>query len=93
MVNKNYGTAAHFVDIRTAVPYVSFMHTVIETSVFERQARNVPDEELRAIIAEIAENPIQGNVIKGTGGARKVRFRTADKGKSGGYRTNHYFAG
>ncbi len=29
----------------------------------------------------------------GTGGCRKVRFPGKGKGKSGGYRTVHYFAG
>ena len=29
----------------------------------------------------------------GTGGCRKVRFAGKGKGKSGGYRTVHYFAG
>nr|WP_306025520.1 type II toxin-antitoxin system RelE/ParE family toxin [Oceaniradius stylonematis] len=31
-------------------------------------------------------------IIPGTGGARKVRFVGSGKGKSGGYRTIHYFA-
>ena len=31
--------------------------------------------------------------MPGSGGARKVRFARRGKGKSGGYRTVHYFAG
>ncbi|MGY4174759.1 hypothetical protein ACVIHH_000050 [Bradyrhizobium sp. USDA 4518] len=46
-----------------------------------------------AIVTAIAEDPTQGDMMKGTGGARKVRFPGRGKGKSGGYRTVHYFAG
>jgi hypothetical protein len=31
--------------------------------------------------------------MEGTGGARKLRFAGRGKGKRGGYRTVHYFAG
>lgn len=34
-----------------------------------------------------------GDVIPGTGGARKVRFVGRGKGKSGGFRVITYFAG
>ncbi len=38
-------------------------------------------------------NPMSGDLVPGTGGARKVRFAGAGKGNSGGYRTIHYFGG
>ena len=41
----------------------------------------------------LAANPKAGDVIKGTGGARKVRFAMPGKGKRGGYRTIHYYGG
>ena len=70
------------------------MQTVVTTSVFERQAKaaGVTDRELAEMIDFLAENPETGTVIPGTGGARKVRFRSEGKGKSGGYRTVHYYA-
>lgn len=34
----------------------------------------------------LAENPEQGDVITGTGGIRKIRLKSASKGKSGGFR-------
>jgi hypothetical protein len=34
----------------------------------------------------LAENPEQGDVIPGTGGIRKIRLKSATKGKSGGFR-------
>ena len=41
----------------------------------------------------IAANPASGDVIEGTGGARKVRFAGRSKGKSGGYRVITFFSG
>lgn len=51
------------------------------------------DDELQAIEVWLSENPTAGVVIQGTGGARKVRFARRGKGKSGGYRTIHFFGG
>jgi hypothetical protein len=36
--------------------------------------------------------PLAGDIIKGTGGARKRRFPGRGKGKNGGYRTISYYA-
>lgn len=41
----------------------------------------------------LAADPEAGNLIPGTGGARKRRFAGRGKGKSGGYRTVTYFGG
>lgn len=70
------------------------MHTVITTSVFERQAKEagLSEDEMSEMIAFLADNPDAGAIIPGTGGARKVRFAGSGRGKSGGYRTIHYFA-
>jgi hypothetical protein len=46
-----------------------------------------------AIVTGVAANPAAGDVIEGTGGARKVRFAGKGKGKSGGYRVITFFAG
>ena len=43
--------------------------------------------------AWIAANPADGDVVEGTGGARKVRFAGRGKGKSGGYRVITFFSG
>ena len=53
----------------------------------------LPDDERLAIVAWIAANPAAGDVIEGTGGARKVRFAGRGKGKSGGYRVITFFSG
>ena len=71
------------------------MQTVVETAAFLSDARflAMPDEERLAIVTSIAANPEAGDVIKGTGGARKVRFAGKGKGKSGGYRVITFFTG
>jgi len=70
------------------------MHAVIETSVFLRDAARagISDAERFDIVTLIARNPTIGDVIPGTGGARKVRVAGRGKGKSGGYRIITYFA-
>ena len=45
------------------------------------------------IAATLATDPLAGDIIPGTSGLRKLRFPRAGEGKSGGYRTIHYFAG
>jgi hypothetical protein len=40
----------------------------------------------------IAVNPDAGKEIRGTGGARKVRFAGRGKGKSGGYRVITFYS-
>ena len=71
------------------------MQTVVETPAFVSDARSLglPDVERFAIVTWIAANPAAGDVIEGTGGARKVRFAGKGKGKSGGYRVITFFSG
>ena len=66
--------------------------TVIETSLFIATAKEagISDEFRQFMVDTIAEDPMAGDVMKGTGGCRKVRFAGRGKGKSGGYRTVHY---
>ncbi len=51
------------------------------------------DEEREALIAYLAAKPDAGTVIKGTGGARKVRWAIGARGKSGGVRVVTFFSG
>ncbi len=69
------------------------MHSVVLTAVFERQATRVDlrEDELLDIVSAIAADPQGGDLMTGTGGARKMRHAGRGKGKSGGYRTIHYF--
>jgi len=71
------------------------MHAVIETPSFLIDCRNAGlfDDEISGIVAAISLDPMSGDLIPGTGGARKLRIAGRGKGKSGGYRTISYFAG
>ncbi|WP_296576590.1 type II toxin-antitoxin system RelE/ParE family toxin [Phreatobacter sp.] len=71
------------------------MHGVLATPTFESDAKRagLTDEELQHIATVIAADPLAGDLIAGTGGARKMRFARPGSGKSGGYRTIHYFGG
>lgn len=70
------------------------MHSVIWTATFLSQARKcgLSEDELTDIVTAISDNPQSGDIMAGTGGARKLRHAGRGKGKSGGYRTIHYYA-
>jgi hypothetical protein len=71
------------------------MQTVIRTPTFlsDAKAAGLSDDEQNDIVSEISKNPTAGVMMEGTGGCRKLRFAGKGKGKSGGFRTVHYFAG
>lgn len=67
------------------------MHTVAETEIFQRYAVSIwSDDELKTFISWIAENPLSGDVIPGSGGCRKVRWSRAGMGKRGGARVIYF---
>ena len=67
------------------------MLTVVETTLFQRQWPNYWAEEERGeFAAYIAENPSAGVVIPESGGIRKVRWKRAGSGKSGGVRVIYF---
>ena len=71
------------------------LHAVAETPTFQRDAAaaGMTDAEKAELIGYLAANPEAGEIIVGTGGARKLRWRRPGAGKSGGYRIITYFAG
>ena len=44
------------------------------------------DDDLKQLEGILLENPLNGDVIQGTGGARKLRIRLEGRGKRGGGR-------
>jgi len=68
------------------------MHSVIETAAFLNDCRDLSEDERLGIVTAIAADPHKGEIMPGTGGARKRRFPGRGKGKSGGYRTVSYYA-
>lgn len=67
------------------------MKTVIETPTFQKQAADIwTEEERQDFISWIAQNPLAGEVIPNTNGARKVRWSSFGKGKRGGARVVYF---
>ena len=71
------------------------MQTVIETPAYLASAdeEGLTESERAAIASALARNPAVGDLMPGTGGARKVRFSGRGKGKSGGYRVITFYGG
>lgn len=69
------------------------MRTVAETAIFQRYSSEVWSEAERVeFINWIAANPEAGDVIRGSGGCRKVRWSAAGQGKRGGARVIYFNA-
>ena len=67
------------------------MFTVVETLVFQKQWPLYWSEEERGeFSAYISEFPNSGDVVPQSGGIRKVRWRRAGTGKSGGVRVIYF---
>ncbi|HET7313672.1 type II toxin-antitoxin system RelE/ParE family toxin [Salinisphaera sp.] len=67
------------------------MQTIAETPEFIRRIRKLLDVvEHQALIEYLAEHPKTGDVMKGTGGIRKLRWARDGSGKSGGVRVIYY---
>ena len=72
--------------------YTCQMQTVAETPTFSRQADKIFSvDEKRELIDFLAQNPLAGDEIPGTGGVRKLRFAAAGRGKRGGARVIYYY--
>ena len=66
--------------------------TVAELAEYQRRAEKLlADSERQDIVNYVAAFPKAGDLIIGTGGVRKLRWRRGGKGKSGGVRVIYYF--
>lgn len=66
---------------------------IIETSVFTRQVVDLlPDDEYRKLQVLLANRPTTGDLIRGSGGLRKIRWSLPGQGKRGGVRVIYYWA-
>jgi len=65
--------------------------TFIEAASFERlRAAYLDDDEFAELQAFMMENPGAGDVVPGTGGVRKLRWRHEGSGKRGGLRVIYF---
>lgn len=65
----------------------------VETPIFTKQIKELAtDDELKNLQVELIAQPDKGDVIKDTGGLRKVRMAVGSKGKSGSVRVLYVLA-
>lgn len=63
-----------------------------ETVIFTKQITALlPDTEYKELQKALCLNPSAGDVIIGSGGLRKIRWRTESRGKRGGIRVIYYW--
>ncbi len=68
------------------------MQTVLETQRYDtRAAKLLTLDERDGLIDVVAADPLQGDLISGTGGIRKLRFAKGNRGKSAGVRVIYYY--
>jgi hypothetical protein len=67
------------------------MYTIVETELFTRKSEGIWTETERGEFCTwLAANWQAGDVVRGSGGCRKVRWRRAGSGKSGGVRVIYF---
>ena len=65
---------------------------IIETRIFTRRIKELmSDDEYRALQETLVNRPGMGDIVRGTGGLRKVRWKQEGHGKSGGVRVIYYW--
>ena len=64
----------------------------IETSLFTRLIYDyLNEEEYLGLQVYLLRHPESGNIVRGSGGVRKIRWAMKGKGKSGGIRVIYYW--
>ncbi|MCX7016566.1 MAG: transcriptional regulator [Candidatus Sumerlaeota bacterium] len=67
------------------------MFTFIESAAFERVLGvYLDDDEYAELQLFMMEHPEAGDVVRGSGGVRKLRWRSRGKGKRGGVRVIYF---
>lgn len=67
------------------------MLTFVETKLFTRLVQQyLSDDEYAELQRALADNPDAGDLIRGSGGVRKLRWGLAGRGKRGGIRVIYF---
>ena len=68
------------------------MQTIVELPEYIRRSSSLLNESARqGIITYLASHPQAGTMLQGTGGIRKFRWASGNRGKSSGVRVIYYF--
>jgi mRNA-degrading endonuclease RelE of RelBE toxin-antitoxin system len=64
----------------------------IESQIFSRLVyRYLSEEDYSGLQQHLAAHPGAGDLVRGSGGARKIRWASGGRGKSGGVRVIYYW--
>lgn len=65
---------------------------IVETSIYtEDITKLLSDDEYQELQKFLVEHPKSGDIIRGSKGLRKLRWKLKNKGKSGGIRNIYYY--
>ena len=66
---------------------------IVETPIFTKRIDRILDEEsYRLLQLHLLHRPDAGDIIRGSGGIRKIRWASSGSGKRGGARVIYYWA-
>jgi mRNA-degrading endonuclease RelE of RelBE toxin-antitoxin system len=74
--------------------YVQHQFIIKTTPAFDKKAKKIlTAESIESLFDYLEARPEKGDLIKGTGGVRKLRWQSgkSNKGKSGGVRVLYYY--
>jgi len=75
-----------------SIDYKELSTRIIETMVFTRQIQKLLDDESKQCLLDtLIAAPNAGDIIKGSGGLRKLRWGGSGKGKRGSIRVIYYW--
>ena len=73
------------------MPYYTVLFSFIETKLFTSLVQEyMTDDDYRELQAFLIEQANAGQVIPGTGGVRKLRWRAPGRGRRSGFRVIYY---
>ena len=82
---SRYVAGGYVFDVATSLTYTLGVLTFVETRLFTGLVEQyLSDEEYAALQQVLVAQPDAGDVIRGSGGVRKLRWRAAGRGKPAG---------
>jgi len=88
---RHHGHSLYKFDFYPALPYILVM-VFIESSAFTKLLPGyLSDDEYRGLQTYLLQKPDAGDIVRGSGGVRKVRWASSGKGKSGSVRVMYYW--
>lgn len=75
-----------------SMTYTMISMVILETPIFTKQITKLLSDDSYAQLQELVRiNPESGNLIPGSGGLRKIRWKVEGQGKRGGIRVIYYW--